>query len=293
MKKIKRISPGSLLFDLAIYVALLCLFVITFYPMWYVVVASFATSKEVALSGGLLIWPKEFVTGSYKLVFANKSLMRGFLNTVKILLISLPINITMTMFCGYFLASTNMFWKKPIALMMLFTMYFGGGMVPAYLNVRELGLYNTHWALILPGALSIYNAIICKTAIEGIPSSLSESAYIDGASDFQVMWKIIAPLLKPTLAVLTLYYGVGTWNAWFNASLYISEEELYPMQLVLRYLLTNAEKAQNVAGGDDFDQYAETIKYAAIVIATVPIVCVYPFLQKHFAKGVMIGAVKG
>lgn len=294
VKKRKKISPGSLLFDLVIYVALIGLFVITFYPMWYVVVASFASSKEVALSYGLMLWPKDIVLGAYKLVFSNMRMMRGLFNTVKILAISLPINLIMTMLCGYFLSCTNMLWKKPIAALILLTMYFGGGLVPNYLNVKELGLFNTHWALILPGCLSVYNSIICKTAIEGIPHSLVESAYIDGASDFQVMWKIITPLIKPTMAVLCLYYGVATWNSWFNASIYLTNEALYPMQYVLQQLLrAGSQLAQNVAAGDDFDQYAETIKYAAIVVGTVPIICVYPFLQKHFAKGVMIGAVKG
>jgi putative aldouronate transport system permease protein len=176
-------------------------------------------------------------------------------------------------------------------------MYFNGGLIPSYLNVRELGLHNSHWALILPTVLSVYNAIICKTAIEGIPSSLSESAYLDGANDIQVLFRIIMPLIKPTLAVLVLYYGVGHWNSWFTASIYLEESELLPIQNILRAVLDTSEGGRTgstgVTGMDGTDAFAEAVKYSAIVISTVPILCVYPFLQKHFAKGAMIGAVKG
>lgn len=174
-------------------------------------------------------------------------------------------------------------------------MFFSGGLIPAYLNQKSLGLYNNLWALIIPGALSIYNAIICRTAVESVPDSLIESAYIDGANDYTVLFKIITPLIKPTLAVLALYYGVGHWNSWFNASLYITDNELLPIQNILRAILiaNNDMLNQGAASMDSIDTYAETIKYAVIVIATLPILCVYPFLQKYFVKGVMIGAVKG
>ena len=176
----------------------------------------------------------------------------------------------------------------------MFTMLFSGVLIPGYLNIKDLGLYDSLWALILPGALSVYNAIICKTAMEVIPDSLSESAYIDGANDFQILFKIILPLIKPTLAVLALYYGVAKWNDWFQASIYIRSDELLPVQNVLRaVLLKNNETDRSALAGDNFSQYAETIKYAAIVISTAPIMCIYPFLQKYFTKGVMIGAVKG
>ena len=162
-------------------------------------------------------------------------------------------------------------------------------MIPAYLNIIDLGLLDSIWALILPG-VSIYNSIICKTAIEAIPESLSESAYIDGANDFQILYKIIVPLIKPTLAVLLLYYMVGQWNSWFSASIYLKSDDKLPLQNVLRYILM-ANSGNNL--GDEYNEYAETIKYAVIVVSSLPIMCVYPFLQKYFTKGVMIGAVKG
>ena len=293
MKK-KKIRPGDFVLDATIYLLLIVIFIVMLYPVWYVVVASFTTSSEVALSGGLLLWPKEFVTGAYELVFQNGRLMNGFKNSILIELISLPLNILLTLIAGYFMASSNVMWKKPIVMMMMFTMFFGGGMVPNYLNIKSLGLINTLWALILPGVVTYYRCIICKTAIEAIPASLPESAFIDGANDFQVILRILVPLIKPTLAVLLLYYGVGHWNAWFNASIYLRDETWTPVSNVLRSLLIeNTELLANVTGGDHFDDYAETVKYAAIVVSTLPIMCVYPFLQKYFAKGAMVGAVKG
>ena len=174
-------------------------------------------------------------------------------------------------------------------------MFFSGGMIPAYLNVRDLGLYNTLWSLILPGAMSVYNAIICRTAIEAIPDSLEESAFIDGANDLVIVFRIVLPLIMPTIAVLLLYYGVGHWNAWFNASIYLKDNEKLPIQNVLRAVLIANSNILNSAAAenDQVNQFAESIKYAAIVLTTVPVLCIYPFLQKYFVKGVMIGAVKG
>lgn len=193
------------------------------------------------------------------------------------------------------MASKNIMFKKPIMSVILFTMFFSGGMIPAYLNVRGLGLTDSLWALILPGALSVYNAIICKTAIEAIPDSLLESAHIDGANDIKVLFRIVVPLIIPTIAVLLLYYGIGHWNSWFPASLYIEDNYKLPIQNVLRaVLIANSNILNSTATeGDQVNLFAETIKYAAIIVTTVPVLAVYPFLQKYFVKGVMIGAVKG
>ncbi len=201
----------------------------------------------------------------------------------------------MTLFCGYFLASKNVFFKKPILAFIMFTMFFSGGMIPSYLNIRSLGLFNSLWALILPSAMSVYNSIICKTAIEAIPDSLTESAYIDGANDILIIFRIVFPLIMPTTAVLLQYYGVGHWNSWFPASLYIQDNNKLPIQNVLRAVLIANSNILNSAAtdSDKIDQFAETIKYSAIVISTVPVLLIYPFLQKYFVKGVMIGAVKG
>lgn len=290
--KLKKMKAEDFVLNLIVYGALLILTFLCLYPVWYVLAASFTDSMELMKNPGFLLWPENFATGAYKLVFQNQLFLNSFFNSIKILVLSLPLNIVLTLLCGYFLACSGMMWKRPVALMILFTMYFGGGLIPGYLNIKSLGLYNTIWALVLPGALSVYNAIICKTAIEAIPDSLRESAYIDGANDFHIIFKIILPLIKPTLAVLLLYYGVAHWNSWFNASIYIKDSAKLPVQNILRsILLANQELAME--GVDNYNSYAETIKYAAVVISTFPIMCIYPFLQKYFTKGAMIGAVKG
>ncbi len=291
----KKIHLHDLLMDSVIYLILGALVIVTFYPIWHVIVASFSTSIDIVKHPGLILWPEHFTAGAYRKVFEHPLLMKAFGNSVKILALSLPINIVMTLLCGYFMSCTNMLWKRPIVAMIMFTMFFSGGLIPNFLNIRSLGLYNTIWALVLPSALSVHNSLICKTAIEGIPDSLKESAFIDGASDFQVLWRVIVPLMKPTLAVLLLYYGVGKWNAWFAASIYIKDNAKMPIQNILRaILLENNSMLNQVAdSGDQFSQYTEAIKYAAVVVSTLPIMCIYPFLQKYFTKGVMIGAVKG
>lgn len=287
----KQIS--ELLFIIVIYVILIMVTIATLYPMWYVLAASFTNSTELVHNQGIFLWPREFQTGAYKLVFENPLFLGGIKNTLKIMGLSLPLNMVMTILCGYFMARSKSILKKPIVFMIMFTMFFGGGLIPDYLNIRSLGLYNTLWALVLPGAMSVYNAIICKTAIEAIPDSLPESAYIDGANDLQVLFRIIVPLIKPTLAVLLLYYGVSIWNSWFPASIYLTEDSMLPVQNILRSVLIANENMIEQGAGERYNDYANTIKYAAIVVTTVPILCVYPFLQKYFVKGVMIGAVKG
>jgi putative aldouronate transport system permease protein len=293
MKKRKKLSFGDISMDTVVTVVLVIFTLLCLYPVWYVIAASLSNTSELMLNPGFMLWPKEVVVGAYKMVFENAMLMNGFKNSLTILGIGLPINMILTVLCAYFMSCKGMLFKKPLVAMVMFTMFFGGGMIPAYLNVKDLKLYNTLFALVLPGALSVYNTIICKTAIEGIPDSLRESAYIDGANDFHVLFNIVLPLIKPTLAVLVLYYGVAHWNSWFTASIYIRDNELLPVQNIIRSILLSNADLNGAASGNDYNAYAETIKYAAIVITTFPIMCIYPFLQKYFAKGVMIGAVKG
>ncbi len=294
MKKRKRFSMEDFLLDFFVYAILIFVAIVSFYPMWYVVVASFSTGTDLAANPGIILWPQNFTTKAYELAFSNPLLLGSFKNTLIIMGFGLPINIVLTLCCGYFMARANCMLKKPIIGMIMFTMFFSGGIVPAYLNIVDLNLINSHWSIILSGALSVYNAIICKTAIEAIPSSLSESAKIDGAQESTILFKIVVPLIKPTLAVLLLYYAVGHWNSWFTASIYLKENAKLPLQNVIRsILLENSDLGKNPDNAGEFNAYAEAIKYSAIVLTTVPILCVYPFLQKHFTKGVMIGAVKG
>lgn len=296
MKKTNKIkqSRASRLFDAINYSFLFILMLITLYPFWYVIVASISDNSSLQAAEGIILLPVGKINfGAYKLAFEHSLLLSSYKNTIVLLLVSLPINIVMTLFCANFLAAKNLMFKRPLTLFMLFTMYFSGGMIPAYLNVKELGLYNSMWALILPGALSLYNAIITKTAIEGIPDSLSESAYLDGAGELTVLFRIIFPLLKPTIAVLILYYGVGLWNSWFSASIYIKDNTKLPLQNILRSIMIENSGLSVQEGDVVANSFTETIKYAVVIISTLPILCVYPFLQKYFAKGVMIGAVKG
>ena len=183
--------------------------------------------------------------------------------------------------------------------MIVFTMYFSGGLIPTYLNIRDLGMLDSLWSLIIPGAISTYNMIVLRTGFASVPESLEESAKIDGASNIRILWQIIIPLSKASLAVICLYYAVGHWNSWFNAMIYLNRRELFPLQLILREILINNDTSSMVndvtvqGGAGEASFVSETVKYAVIIVSTVPILCLYPFIQKYFTKGVMVGAVKG
>ena len=295
-KRLKsRESRGDRIFSGVNVVILLLLCVVTLYPIWYVLCASFTSNTYLISHPGMILWPHEFTLGAYKLALTHPLLLSGYKNILIVLCVSLPINILLTLFTGYFMASKKMMFKPVIQFLILFTMFFSGGMIPSYLNIRSLGLYNSLFALILPGAVSVYNSIICKTAIEAMPDSLMESAYIDGANDLTILFRIVAPLIKPTMAVLLLYYGVGHWNSWFNASIYLQDNNKLPIQNIMRAILIANSNVLNSAAAenDQVNQFAEAIKYATIILTTVPVLCIYPFVQKYFVKGVMIGAVKG
>ena len=293
-KKMKT-STGDKVFTGVNTLILLLLCAVTLYPIWYVLCASLTSNSYLVSHPGLMLWPHEVTTGAYKLAFSHPLLASGYKNILIVLAVSLPLNILLTLFAGYFMASKKVMFKPVLQGLIMFTMFFSGGMIPAYLDIRSLGLYNSLWALILPGALSVYNSIICKTAIEAVPDSLKESAYIDGANDVIILFRIVVPLIKATLAVLLLYYGVGHWNAWFNASIYLKDNEKLPIQNIMRAILIANSNVLNSAAAenDQVNQFAEAIKYATIILTTVPVLCIYPFVQKYFVKGVMIGAVKG
>ena len=294
-KQKMKTSLGDKIFVVINSTILICLCFVALYPIWYVLCASLTSNTYLVSHPGIMLWPHEVTFGAYKMAFSHPLLLSGYKNTLLILAVSLPINILMTLFAGYFMASKDVMFKPLIQGLIMFTMFFSGGMIPAYLNIRSLGLYNSLWALILPGALSVYNSIICKTAIEAVPESLKESAYIDGANDVVILFRIIVPLIKATLAVLLLYYGVGHWNAWFNASIYLKDNEKLPIQNIMRAILIANSNVLNSAAAenDQVNQFAEAIKYSTIILTTVPVLCIYPFIQKYFVKGVMIGAVKG
>ena len=293
-----RMSRGQKAFNVFNITFMALLMIVTLYPFYYVICASFSSSTYLQVHRGFLIAPVKATIGAYRKTFNHALILSGFGNIFKIMIIALPINLLVTIIAAYFMSQRGMMFKGPIVFLMMFTMFFGGGLIPSYLNIKQLGLYNTLWALIVPGCLSIYNAIIMKTAMEAVPESLSESAYMDGANDLVVLFRILVPLIIPTLAVILLYYGVGHWNSWFPATIYLEDNTKLPIQAVLRSIVIENEMllggATEVIEGETYaNDYTETIKYAVIVISTIPILCVYPFLQRFFVKGVMIGAVKG
>ena len=270
---------------------MLCVIFVTAYPFYYVVIASFSDPTELSRFDSLLLLPLEpFTTVAYEKVFSMPLIVTGFKNTLFVLVVGVSINIFMTVLGAYFLTIKGPMLKDIVAFMIIFTMYFSGGLVPSYLNVKDLGMLDSLWALIIPGAINTTNLIIMKSAFQSVPDSLIEAARLDGATYFQSLFKIMIPLNKATIAVLVLYYGVAHWNSWFNASIYLSNSELFPIQLVMRNLMTVSDVTM---GADDMLEYADLIKYALIVVTSTPILCLYPFLQKYFTKGVMVGAVKG
>ena len=290
-----RITKGQKVFDAFNICFMLLLCAVMFYPMWHVLVASFSNAGELAMKNGILLKPAGFSLDAYRGMFKHPLIMKGYVNSIFILVSSVSVSMILTIICAYVLSRKDVMWNKFFNKMIVFTMFVNGGMIATYLLVtRTLMLRDSFWAIILPGAINVQNMIIMRTSFQGIPDSLHEAAEIDGATQWQILWKVVLPLSKSILAVITLYYSVTIWNAWFNASIYLSTREKYPLQLILReILIANNTDAMAGAGGQDQASIAETIKYATIVGATLPILCVYPFLQKHFTKGVMIGAVKG
>lgn len=286
-------STGESIFDFINRIIMICIAFIMLYPMLYVIFASFSDAKEFTKHSGLLISPKGFSVESYKLAFSNPMLFRGYINTIIIIVISVILSMLLTALGAYVLSRKNVKLNKFFNIAIIVTMFFNGGMIPFYFTVKGMGLLNSMWALILPTAINTFNMIILKTSFASIPDALVESASIDGAGHWTILFRIILPVSKATLAVLVLYYAVGNWNSWFNAMLFIDDRTKYPLQLVLREILITSDTSSMTAGATDQEFIGETIKYAIIVISTVPILCIYPFLQKYFTQGVMIGSVKG
>jgi putative aldouronate transport system permease protein len=274
---------------------MMALVLVTLYPMLHIALASVSSPNQLMGHTGLILRPLGFSLASYAAVFKNPMIITGYGNTLFVVVVGVAINILLTSMGAYFLSRKNIMLRDGIMFMIIVTMFFNGGLIPFYFTVRDLNLDNTLWSLILPSAINTFNLIIMRTAFYGIPDSLEESAKLDGAGHFTILFRIILPLSLPTVAVLVLYYGVGHWNAWFNAMLFLRKRELWPLQLVLREVLisNDLDSMATGAGAGDKQMIGETIKYAIIVIATLPILALYPFLQKYFVKGVLIGAVKG
>jgi putative aldouronate transport system permease protein len=291
--RIKR-TLGERVFDCFNTAIMVMVIIITLYPIIYVLAASFSQPGRLIANRGLLLWPLGFQTLGYQKVFENRMIISGYRNTILYMAVGTTINVVLTSLAAFCLSRKRFYLRHFLTFVVTFTMFFSGGLIPTYLQVRSYGLYNSMWALILPTAMSAWNMIIMRTAFLSIPDSLEESARIDGASNLTVLVRIVMPLSMATVAIMILFYAVGHWNSWFNAMLYLKTRAKYPLQLVLREVLIENMTDAMSAGESSSERQSlgEVIKYATIIVATVPILLIYPFLQKYFVKGVMIGAIK-
>ena len=290
-------TVGSLIFDIANYLIVTLVALTTIFPFIYIIGASFATEYEIA-TRPLFVIPQNASTAAYEYIFSSNKILRGFGNSIFITVCGTAINLFFTVTMAYALSKTRLRGRNFFLNMVIISMFFSGGMIPGYIVVANvLNLKNTYWAVLLPGAISAYNMMIVKNFFQGIPQELEESASMDGCTDMGVLWKIVLPLSLPVLATFGLFYAVGHWNAYFGAMIYMkTAKEKWPLQVLLRELII----LSNGTAGDmnnldpEFVQPPEqSVKMAVIVVSTVPIMCVYPFLQKYFVKGVMVGALKG
>ncbi len=290
-------TAGSIAFNIFNYTFVTLVAIITIIPFIYIIGASFATEYEIATRPMFLI-PQDVTLDSYRYIFSSNKILRGFGNSAFITVAGTLINLFFTVTMAYALSKTRLRGRNFFLNMVIFSMFFSGGMIPSYIvTANILGLKNTYWSVLLPGAISAYNLMIVKNFFQGIPQELEESASIDGCTDLGILWKIVLPLSLPVLATFGLFYAVGHWNAYFGAMIYMTgAKEKWPLQVLLRELIIMS----NGTAGDlnnmdpEFVQPPEqSIKMAVIVVSTVPIMCVYPFLQKYFVKGVMVGALKG
>ena len=283
-------------FNIVNYTILTVILLIVAYPLIYIVSASFSSTAAV-MANRVWLWPVEPSLKGYEAVFNNKDILTGFGNSIFYTLAGTFVNLVVTLAAAYPLSRKKLYGRSKLMGFFLFTMFFSGGMIPTYLMVKNLGLYNTMWAVILVGTVSVYNIIVARTFMQNtIPEELYEAASMDGCGDIRVFFKMVLPLSAPILAVLVLFYGVNFWNSYFNGLIYLSERSAYPLQMFLReILLNNMADSMIDTAGMDISKFmvGESIKYAVIIVSSVPMLVLYPFLQKFFVKGVMIGAVKG
>lgn len=283
---------GEKAFDAVNVIIMAVLLIVTFYPLYHVLMASFSDPDRVVGHSGLLLYPLSPNLEGYKAVFTYKMITSSFRNTLFIIVTALTLNMLLTAFAAYFLSRKDIMLRGVVMKLIVVTMFFSGGLIPFYLTVNGLGLSNSLLSVILPFAVNTFNLIIMRTSFSEIPDSLIEAAEMEGANDFTILFRIVLPVSKATLAVIALYYLVQHWNAWFYASIFIDKRELLPFQVILREILIQ-NSTDNMKNAGDSENMYEVIKYAVIVVGTVPILIVYPFLQKYFVKGVMIGSVKG
>lgn len=268
------------------------------YPLIFIVSASFSSTEAVS-AGKVWLWPVDFSLKGYETIFNYHLIWTGYANSLFYTTVGTLINITLTILAAYPLSRSDFKGRNVFMFILFFTMLFNGGLIPTYLLVKDLGMLNTRWALMIPNAMSVFNVIIARTYFRTtIPKELLESAQLDGCSDFRFLKSIVLPLSGPIIAVITLFYAVGHWNSYFDALIYLRDQSLYPLQLVLQNILIQSQIGSDMIGSVDIETQQELIgleqllKYSLIVVASVPVLIMYPFVQKHFVKGVMIGALK-
>ncbi len=284
---------GSRIFDFCNVLFMLCLAFITLYPMYNIFIVSISSAEHI-YAGTVNFLPKGINFDAYRMVFKNDSIWRSFGNSILYTTVGTAINVVCSAMCAYPLSRKDFYGRGFFTLFVAVTMFISGGMIPSYLVVNQLRLINTMWAIVLPGAISTYNMIIMRTFFQNLPVSLQESAYLDGANDITILFKVVLPLSMPIIATMTLFYAVGHWNSYFNAMIYLNSKSKFPLQVLLREIVVAGNMADESADlTSNINIIAINFKYAVIVITVVPILIVYPFLQKHFTKGVMIGAIKG
>lgn len=296
-KKTKKYYNSDTTLDIVLTIILSIIGIVVAYPLVNVLASSFSSSEAV-LGGRVWLWPVEFNIEGYKAVFRTNDVLIGYANSLLYTVVGTCINIVMTLLAAYPLSRRDMPGQGFFSLMFTFTMIFSGGMIPNYILIRDLGFLNTIWAMVIPGAITVHNMIITRTFIvNSIPKEMLEAAKIDGADDIQYFFKMVLPLSGSVIAVITLYYAVAHWNAYLNAFMYLSEKKRYPLQIFLRdILISNKVEADMLL--DEFGNMAsqslgDLLKYSLIIVAMVPVLLIYPLVQKHFVKGVMVGAVKG
>ena len=290
-------TKGEKIFAVFNTIGLLLLSAVFILPIWHVMMGSISDPMKISAYSGLILHPLGQATlGGYRLVFSNASIVRSYGYTVLYVTVSTGIGLVLTILAAYVMSRKNLYWGSLFSMIVLFTMMFHGGLVPTFMLVRNLGLLNTVWAVILPSAVNAYNIIIMRTSFAEIPDELIEAARIDGAGHFRILMQIVLPVSKAIIMVIVLFYGVMHWNEWFNASIYLPKARpKYPLQLVLReiVLLSSENSIVADADGQDVMIYRPLIKYATIMVSVIPMMMLYPFVQRYFVSGVMIGAVKG
>lgn len=299
-KKIRR-SKEDVIFDAVLFIILTFIFIIVAYPLYFIIISSVSDPKAVA-GGKVIFYPIGLNFKGYAEVFKDSRIIRSFLNSLFYTFCGTMLNLALTLPTAYALSRKKFFLKKPVTIFYMITMFIGGGMIPTYLVVQKTGLLDTMWSLIIPGALSVYNMIVARTFFQqNISEELYEAAELDGCGHGKFFFSVALPLSGAITAIMVLYYGVGHWNAYFNALLYMQTESKFPLQLILRSILVQNEAQQNQqavnaaarAALEESRQLAELMKYSLIIISSIPVLVIYPFIQKHFVKGVMIGSLKG